>query len=77
MKDVLRRLLYRICSCWVGVWPMRRVLVAGVHPVLQPNDPKRAKFSVGEALFTQVATFMSLPDQLLEQILQVLPTKDR
>ncbi|KAL0049211.1 hypothetical protein WJX82_008853 [Trebouxia sp. C0006] len=63
---------------WVGVWPMPRVLAAGVHPVLrQPNDPKRAKLSVAETPFSQVANFMSLPDPLLEQILQVLPTKDR
>ncbi len=78
MKDILRGLLYRICSYWVGAWHMPRVLAARVYPVLrQPNDPKRAKLSVGEAPFTQVANFMSLPDPLLEQILQVLPTKDR
>ena len=70
MKDILRGVLYRICSYWVGVWPIPRVLVAGVHPVLrQPDEPKRAKLSVGEAPITQIATFMSLPDPLLEQIL--------
>lgn len=78
MKDILRGLLYRICSYGVGAWHMPRGVAASVYPPLrQPTDPKRANLPIRLAPFPPVANFMSLPDPLLEQILQVLPTKDR
>lgn len=78
MKDLLRGLLYRICSYWVSAQYMPLDLAAGVYPALpRSNDPKRKKLPVGLAPFTPVANLISLPDPLLEQILQLLPTKDR
>ncbi|KAL0023393.1 hypothetical protein WJX79_003417 [Trebouxia sp. C0005] len=63
---------------WVSAQYMPLDLAAGVYPALpRSNDPKRKKLPVGLAPFTPVANLISLPDPLLEQILQLLPTKDR
>ena len=78
MSSTRAGLLHRILSLWISPWHMRRGMAAAVWAARPlPVDAKRARLPEVPAIFIPPAAFLSLPDSLLEEILQFLPTKDR